>query len=104
MISSLMEICRNCLLHKSSLKHLATPEERKPNENLLKQYLQILAENNSLSIAMETRKVDAWTLNDDYILLLLNAIKASKFYIDYMKEPVSSLRKTDSLLLIYFLK
>jgi N utilization substance protein B len=51
---------------------------------------------------METRKVDAWTLNDDYILLLLNAIKASKFYIDYMKEPVSSLRKTDSLLLIYF--
>jgi N utilization substance protein B len=50
---------------------------------------------------METRKVDAWTLNDDYILLL-NAIKASKFYIDYMKEPVSSLKKTDSLLLIYF--
>jgi N utilization substance protein B len=49
---------------------------------------------------METRKVDAWTLNDDYILLLLNAIKASKFYIDYMKEPVS-LRKTDSLLLIF---
>jgi N utilization substance protein B len=36
---------------------------------------------------METRKVDAWTLNDDYILLLLNAIKAS--YIDYMKEPGS---------------
>jgi N utilization substance protein B len=29
---------------------------------------------------METRKIDAWTLNDDYILLLLNAIKASKFY------------------------
>jgi N utilization substance protein B len=49
---------------------------------------------------METRKVDAWTLNDDYILL--HAIKASKFYIDYMKEPVSSLKKTDSLLLIYF--
>jgi hypothetical protein len=33
---------------------------------------------------METRKIDAWTLNDDYILLLLNAIKASKFYTDYM--------------------
>jgi N utilization substance protein B len=28
---------------------------------------------------METRKVDAWTLNDDYILLLLNAIKAVSF-------------------------
>jgi N utilization substance protein B len=30
--------------------------------------------------------IDAWTLNDDYILLLLNAIKASKFYTDYMKN------------------
>jgi N utilization substance protein B len=52
---------------------------------------------------METRKVDAWTLNDDYILLLLNAIKASKFYIDYMKEPVSSF-EGQTVLLIYFWK
>jgi N utilization substance protein B len=37
MISSLMEICKRELsLHKSSLKHLATPEERKPNEKFIK--------------------------------------------------------------------
>jgi N utilization substance protein B len=52
---------------------------------------------------METRKVDAWTLNDDYILLL-NAIKASKFYIDYMKEPVSSFEEDRQLIVDLFLK
>ncbi len=47
-------------MHKSSLKHLATPEERKPNEKFVKNSLfQIFAENNSLSIALETRKIDA---------------------------------------------
>jgi N utilization substance protein B len=107
MISSLMEICKRetLFLHKSSLKHLATPEERKPNEKFIKNSIfQILAENNSLSIAMETRKMDAWTLNDDYILLLLNAIKASKFYIDYMIEPVSSFEEDRQLIVNLFLE
>jgi N utilization substance protein B len=38
MISSLMEICKKetDFLHKSSLKHLATPAERKPNEKFIK--------------------------------------------------------------------
>jgi hypothetical protein len=38
MISSLMEICKKKLsfLHKSSLKHLATAAERKPNEKFIK--------------------------------------------------------------------
>jgi N utilization substance protein B len=53
---------------------------------------------------METRKVDAWTLNDDYILLLLNAIKASKFYIDYMKEPVSSFEEDRQLIVDLFFR
>ena len=38
MLSSLIEICKTetIFLHKSSLKHLATPEERKPNEKFIK--------------------------------------------------------------------
>jgi N utilization substance protein B len=42
MISSLMEICKKKLsfLHKSSLKHLATPAERKPNEKFIKTYFR----------------------------------------------------------------
>ena len=81
MLSSLIEICKKetVFLHLSSQKHLATPEELNPNEKFIKNSIfQILAENNSLSIALENRKINNWTLNDDYIILLLNAIKESK--------------------------
>ena len=101
MISSLMEICKKEteFLHKSSLKHLATPSERKPNEKFIKNRIfEILAENNSLSIALETRKIDAWHLHEDYIVLLLNAIKASTFYQEYMNNPSSSFEEDRQLI------
>jgi N utilization substance protein B len=77
MISSLMEICKKetDFLHKSSLKHLATLQNASQTKSLLKPCFRNLAENNSLSIALETRKIDAWHLHEDYISLLLNAIK-----------------------------
>jgi N utilization substance protein B len=105
MISSLMEICKkeSEFLHKSSLKHLATPQERKPNEKFVKNSIfQILAENNSLSIALETRKIDSWDLNDDYIMLLLNAVKASKYYTDYMSNPATSFEEDRQLIVDLF--
>ncbi len=81
-------------LHLSSQKHLATPQERKPNEKFIKNAIfQILAQNNSLSIALENRKIDNWTLNDDYILLLLNDIKQSKLYQNYIEQFGKYLRR-----------
>jgi len=101
MISSLMEICKKEteFLHKSSLKHLATAAERKPNEKFIKNRIfEILAENNSLSIALETRKIDAWHLHEDYITLLLTAIKESTFYQQYMTNPSSSFEEDRQLI------
>lgn len=105
MVSSLLEICKKEkeFLHKSSLKHLATPAERNPNEKFINNSVfQILAENNSLSIAMENRKIDAWTLHEDYISLLLNAIKASKFYTDYMNNANRSFEEDRQLIVDLF--
>jgi len=93
MLSSLIEICKKekLFLHKSSQKHLATPEERNPNEKFVKNAVfQMLANNNSLNIALETRKIDNWTLNDDYILILLNDIKQSKLYSKFMSNAVNT--------------
>jgi N utilization substance protein B len=60
MLSSLIEICKTeTIFHKSSLKHLATPEERKPTKSLSKSNFSILSENNSLSIALENRKINS---------------------------------------------
>ena len=105
MISSLIEICKKetDFLHKSSQKHLATAEERKPNEKFIKNAIfQILAENNSLSIGLETRKIDNWTLNDDYILLLLDDIKQSKLYAKYMSNAVNSFEEDKEFIVNLF--
>ncbi|NDP27302.1 MAG: transcription antitermination factor NusB [Flavobacterium sp.] len=105
MLSSLIEICKKetIFLHKSSQKHLATPQERKPNEKFIKNAIfQILAENNSLSIALENRKIDNWTLNDDYILLLLNDIKQSKLYAKYMSNAVNTFEEDKEFIVNLF--
>ncbi|KIA94703.1 antitermination protein NusB [Flavobacterium sp. KMS] len=105
MLSSLIEICKKetIFLHLSSKKHLATPQERNPNEKFVKNAIfQILAENNSLSIAMENRKIDNWTLNDDYILLLLNDIKASKQYAKYMSNTVNTFEEDKQFIVDLF--
>ncbi|AWG23606.1 transcription antitermination factor NusB [Flavobacterium faecale] len=105
MVSSLMEICKkeSEFLHKSSLKHLATTAERNPNNKFINNAVfQILAENNSLSIGIETRKIDSWYLNQDYIMLLLNAIKQSQYYIDYMSNAKQSFEEDKQLIVDLF--
>ena len=105
MLSSLIEICKKetIFLHKSSQKHLATPQERKPNEKFIKNAIfQILAENNSLSIALENRKIDNWTLNDDYILILLNDIKQSKLYAKYMSNAINTFEEDKEFIVDLF--
>jgi N utilization substance protein B len=87
MLSSLIEIRKKevVFLDASSKKHLATPEEKKPNNKFINNaVLQLLEENSSLSVALEKRKINNWSMNDDYILILLNEIKKSSLYRNYM--------------------
>ena len=105
MLSSLIEICKKetIFLHLSSQKHLATKEERNPNEKFVKNSIfQILAENNSLSIALENRSINNWALNDDYIILLLNAIKESELYAKYMSNTVNTFEEDKAFIVDVF--
>ncbi len=106
MLSSLIEICKKeiLFLHKSSQKHLATPQERKPNEKFIKNSVfQILSENNSLSIALENRKINNWTLNDDYILILLEDVKKSELYSTYMSNTINSFEEDREFIVNLFM-
>ena len=96
MLSSLVEI-RNSeedFIEKSRKKHLATAAERNPDKKFINnQVLHLLAENNSLSIALEDRKINNWKQNDDYILILLEAVKGSEVYQNYMDDNEVSFEK-----------
>jgi transcription antitermination protein NusB len=93
MLSSLIEMAKKekVFLHLSSQKHLATPEERNPNNKFINNIIfQLLEENNSLSIALENRKITNWNIHDDYINLLLASLKESKLYAKYMSTTVNT--------------
>ncbi len=93
MISSLIELRKKeiLFLETSSKKHLATPEERNPNKKFINNaVLQNLEDSNSISIALEKRKIDNWIMNDDYILILLNEVKQSSLYEKYMLSKTNS--------------
>ena len=76
MLSSLIEIGKKeaIFIEKSGQKHITTSQERNPNKKFINNtILQILSENNSLSIALENRKINHWELMFD----LDNAIECN---------------------------
>lgn len=105
MISTLMELKKmeEVFLHKSSLKHLVTPEERNPNTKFIKnKVIHLLAESNHLSISLENRKIDNWETHDDYIQLLLRLIKESDLYAKYMSNRENDFEEDKQFVLDVF--
>ncbi len=87
MLSALVEIAKKeaIFIDKSSKKHLVTEQERNPNKKFINnEILRLLAENQSLATSLSKRKIDNWAKNDDYILIILNDIKHSDLYKNYM--------------------
>ncbi len=105
MLSSLIEMAKKekVFLHLSSQKHLATPEERNPNNKFINNIIfQLLEENNSLSIALENRKITNWNIHDDYINLLLTSLKESKLYVKYISNTVNTFEEDKQFVIDLF--
>jgi len=89
MLSSLIEIRKKEIdyIEIAQKKHLATAEERNPNKRFVNNpILLALDDNNSISIALEKRKINNWQVNDDTILMLLQDVKQSELYLNYMSK------------------
>ena len=105
MLSSLIEIGKKeaVFIEKSGQKHITTSQERNPNKKFINNtILQILSENNSLSIALENRKINHWELNEDYIQILLDSIKNSNFYAKYMSNTVNDFEEDKQFIIDVF--
>lgn len=93
LVSTLVEMKNKeeAFIEISRNKHLATKEEKNPNLKFVKNaVLDILSESNSLSIALENRKVNNWKVNDEYIQILLDEVKESELYKNYMDKKENS--------------
>ena len=105
MISTLTELKKmeEVFLHKSSLKHLVTTEERNPNKKFINnKVIQLLEESNHLTISLENRKIDNWETHDDYIQLLLRLVKESDLYAKYMSNRENNFEEDKQFVLDVF--
>lgn len=105
MLSSLIELANkeNDFIEVSRKKHLATPQERNPNLKFVNNaVLNLLKNSRSIDVALDTHKINNWKANDDAILLLLNDVKQSKIYDDYMNDTVSSFEKDQQFIIELF--
>jgi N utilization substance protein B len=105
MLTSLTEIRKKeiVFLQTSSKKHLATPEERNPNNKFINNFvLQLLENSTALSLAIEKRKITNWSMNDDYILILWNEVKNSDLFKTYMKTPVTNFEEDKQFVIDMF--
>ena len=93
LLSAMIEIKKkeSMYIDLASKKHLATIEERNPSLKFIQnKVLILLSESESLKNALEDRKIKNWKNNDDIILFLIESIKVSDLYKNYMQKPESS--------------
>lgn len=93
LLSALIEIKKKEeeYINLASKKHLATKEERNPNLKFINnKVLVLLTESEALETALDDNNINNWKLNDDIILGLIDTIKESELYQNYMQKPVVS--------------
>ena len=93
LLSALIEIKKKEeeYIDLASKKHLATKEERNPNLKFVNnKILVLLAESEALETALDDNTINNWKLNDDIILSLIESIKESELYQDYMSSSKNS--------------
>ncbi len=106
MLSTLIEIAKKevIFLEQSKTKHLATADDRNANTKFIDNAIfGILSTNHSLLQSIENRKINNWTMNDDYIILLLKAIKESELYAHYMRNRTNTFEEDQEFMVSLFM-
>ncbi|UGU16949.1 transcription antitermination factor NusB [Sinomicrobium kalidii] len=96
LLSLLVEIRKMAAyrLTASGKKYLATEEEKNPNRKFVdNKVLALLANNTLLADELESRKLDNWYLDEEYVKVLYNALEESDIYREYMSTRHSSFKE-----------
>ena len=105
MLSSLIEIGKKeaLFIEKSSQKHITTLQERNPNKKLINNsIIQLLSNNDLLNKVIVDRKINHWELNDEYLKILIEAIKESDLYQKYMSNEKNDFEEDKQFIINVF--
>lgn len=105
MLTSLTEIRKKEeeYISISKKKHLATYEERNPNTKFIdNRVLNLLENSTSISTKVEELAMKQWQIHDNYIQMLLEQIKNSDLYKNYMSGEQSSFEEDKNFVIDIF--
>jgi N utilization substance protein B len=90
-------------LEKSQQKHLPSEEDVDPNRKFVNnELIAQLKQNRSLNIELETRKLNNWKNDDEYVEILWAEIRNSDRYREYMTTRTSSFREDKEFVIAIF--
>ena len=90
-------------LEKSQQKHLPSEEDVDPNRKFINnELIAQLKQNRSLNIELETRKLNNWKNDDEYVEILWAEIRNSDRYREYMTTRTSSFREDKEFVIAIF--
>ncbi|MEM6515930.1 MAG: transcription antitermination factor NusB [Bacteroidota bacterium] len=90
-------------IKKSQNKHLATAEEKNPNLKFIKnEVFQHLKQNENLSEQFESRKINLWVEDFEYVDVLFKQVIESELYKSYMANRTSSFKEDKLFVLDLF--
>ncbi|RLD28977.1 MAG: transcription antitermination factor NusB [Bacteroidetes bacterium] len=90
-------------LIKSQQKHLATAQEKNPNNKFINNAVLIHLKNNTLLLQeLEKRKINNWKLDNEYIEIVFKALLKSELYKDYMSNTTASFQEDKTFVIIFF--
>lgn len=90
-------------LEKSQQKHLPSEEDVDPNRKFVNNELIALLENNeALRAALDTRKLNNWKNDDEYVEILWAEIRKSEIFSNYMSTRTSTFKEDKDFVIAIF--
>ncbi|NJB37485.1 transcription antitermination factor NusB [Croceivirga sp. JEA036] len=106
MLSLLLELHQLAQKHvsASSKKYLADEQDNFPNKEkfIHNKLLVQLAENSALKEALDSRKLNNWYLNEEYIKIIYKDMVESKLYQKYMQSTENSYEEDKEIVIALF--
>ncbi len=88
----------------SKKKYLATEEDLSPNRKFVENRLiKKIAESSSLSLHLEAKKLDNWSIDDEYVKIIWDKLQKSDLFLTYLNSDDDSY-KTDKIFVVDFFK
>ena len=90
-------------LEKAQQKHLPSEEDVDPNRKFVNnELIALLRDNEALQSALETRKLNNWKNDDEYVEILWSEIRKSEIFSNYMATRTSTFKEDKEFLISIF--